>query len=289
MDEREFREQMLLLAEPIAATSNAVDAVVGRVSAKRRNRVVVGTITTGLVVIAAASAIATSGQRSTGPVGSPDDLKISTYVDKWGITLQMTTVFPDERELTAGHVEVGNATGKATTYANDGTDPDAGPPVPLSLKAGVSVLVEATVQPDCAAGMPERVAFTINSQLSGGRSVVNQYAPDSTVFYESAYRLWCHVGVGIQVGGGGLSGGDAGVAVRVVNSTSEDITFEMPALDAEGAQWDSLSATVPAGGEKALTAIGHGVKLGVGQDVPWQMGRILVNGEPYDVPVSDVW
>jgi len=288
MDEREFRDQLLLLAEPITATPIAVDAVVERVGVKRRNRIVVGAIAAA-VVIAGVTAIAISGQRSTGPVGSPDDITISTYVDKWGVRLQMTTVFPDDREVIAGHVEVGNATGRATIYANDGTDPDAGPPVPLRLPAGTSADVEATVQPDCADGMPDRIAFAITSRLADGSSVVDRYAPESTDVYESAYRIWCHVGVGIQVGGGGLAEGQAFVAVRIVNSTTDDITFEMPALDGVGVQWQALSTTVHAQDQANLTAVGQGFRCGEGMPVPWSIGRILVNGKPYDIPVSDVW
>jgi hypothetical protein len=168
MDEREFRDQLLLLAEPIAATPKAVDAVAERVGAKRRHRVIGAAAVVALVVAISGVAVASLRDSDTAmPPTGTRSVEMSTFVDQWGVRLIVTTSFDEELRIVEGGV--GRAGGAV--------DPDAyvwphldsyvsARPYPFVLPAGTDVTVEATVTPNCGDEPP---ADHLRNPLGAGR------------------------------------------------------------------------------------------------------------------------
>lgn len=291
MDEIEFRAAMRRLAEPRQVTMAAVAAIQHRVAVKRRQRLI-GVAVGVAVVMVTGGAVSAQMTSSTTlePAIATHSIQMSVYSGDYGIRLGMHTRFSEDREVLAASVRAGNATASATVYPDDGVDYDAGPPVPLPLPAGTRMTAEGTVMPVCGDDATSPIVFIVESRLPGGELVVDRYSPTNPEVYGPALDKWCTRGLYVSAGGGSLTAdGDAEALLTVINPGPDAIVVEVPAFSDGGATWSTASTTVPAGELVSFTVEGTGVRYDGSQEVPWERGRLLIDGEPFTFPTPDGW
>ncbi len=207
------------------------------------------------------------------------------------IRFQIRVSFPEDRVLTSPSLRVGTETGEGYLWPLDGVDHEGEDLDPLGLPANTKVLYEAEGQPDCSSpDLDPAIEFSLPGTLGNGDKVVATFVPSNPEIYEAAVRLSCDLGVVFQVGGGSLGdNGEARVAFLVNNPGAEPITVQIPALRVADVVWDESTFAVPAGGSRTVVVIGTGLTCGAGQPVPWEDGRVLIDGVPSTVPLVDAW
>jgi hypothetical protein len=283
MDELEFRDQLLLLAEPIAATPKAVDAVVGQVGAKRRRRVIgiVAVVAFAVAVGGAAASLSGSDSDTLEPIG-PHKVELSTFVDQWGVRLIVTTSFDEDRRIVEGGVGRAGSAVDTDAYVWPHLDSYVSAhPYPFVLPAGTDVTVEATVTPNCGDGPPSRITLAIRSEL-GGANMLDRLEVANPEEYLPALSDWCDRGLQMMLSRATITvDGKAHVAFSITNPGPRTASVVVPAFSADGATWAAASTEVPPGETVTLRLEGTGVSQAMNQPVPWTDGRMRVGGRPF--------
>jgi len=227
-----------------------------------------------------------------GETGAASRAEMATFTSEYGVRVSIMRRYPEDRALTSPSVTVGDIEGNGELWPMDGVDHEGEDLDPLALPAGTPVSLQVTVKPSCEDFEESpQIEFVIPATLPNGDEVVDAVSPSNPEVYRPAIRLWCKVGVAVQVGGGSLGDSDnpSRVALLIGNAGPEEITVEVPALENGGASWEGLSMTVPAGGQVTEIVQGWGVRCNDSQKVPWADDRLLVNGDAWREPIVDAW
>jgi hypothetical protein len=262
----------------------------------RRRRSTVGA---GLCAIGFASAIgvavavhAFSGGRPSPASSSDDDRSMVTVkagASDWGVYIGVDVVFDSARGLDDGYFQAG-ASRYQVQFWTEATDCDCEYPDPLPAHAGETVLIEATSAiPDCTIDPPDSIELVVNSRMPNGSSETNRFVVSNPDAYGKAVEEWCTGGVRVMTGNASVTlDGIAGVDLLVTNPGPHPIVVDVPEFSADGAHWEAASATVAPRETATLRLHGTGVRQSGGQPVPWEGGRLLVDGEPlrFDDPNS---
>jgi hypothetical protein len=289
MDDREFRDQMVRLAEPVTATSNAVDAVVDRVGAKRRHRVIGVAAVVALAV--AVGGVAAVRLNDTGaalqPTGSRAVTMRASSFGAAGIYLRATTTFDDDRRIVGyGVVRAGTTVQVHGSVWADVRGFDDDDPYPFTVPAGTPVSIEGPVEPRCGDPIPGEFVFTIRS-VEHGQPTEDTLVASNPEAYESARADWCSQGVQVRTGNASISDGVARVQLVITNPGPDPVSVEVPDFLVGGAHWAAASTTAAPGGTTVLVL--HGTGASRNGPVPWLLGGLLIDGEPFEWTGEGSW
>lgn len=206
------------------------------------------------------------------------------------IRFSIEVAFAEGRTLYEPKLYVGADSASGEMWPVDGLDHEGEDLDPLNLVAGQRVLIEARVQAACdeTASVPE-IAFKIPGVLPDGTRSSARFTPKNPEFYANAITLGCGLNVAAQVGGGTSGGGEVRIAFTVNNPSERPVTVTIPALAQGEARFDELEFIVPPHEHRTRTIAGHGVYCGAAAPDPWDDGRVLINGNQYDLPIVDSW
>jgi hypothetical protein len=294
MDEREFRDQLVRLAEPISTTPRAMDAVADRVVAKRRTRNVGLVVAAGLALVAggAAAVHLTKSGPPTEPTGveEVDTVRLSAFANAYGVEVSITTSFDDDRRIVSGGiVRAGREVDDSAFVFADVAGYDDDDPYPFTLPADTDMKLIGYLQPSCADPPPEEIVFELHS-VRDGEATVDTFVPSNLSAYESALTDWCDQDAQVMTGNASITtDGIAKVEIVVINPGPDPVSVEVREFSAEGAHWDAASITAAPGKTTRLVLHGTGVGQNASQPTPWESGYLLIDGKPYEWTDTNSW
>jgi hypothetical protein len=294
MDEHEFRDQLVRLAEPISATPRALDAVTDRVGAKRRTRNVGVVVAAGLALVAggAAAAHLTKSGPPTEPTGVEEvnTVEMSAFANAYGVNVSMTTSFDDDRRIVRGGVvRAGTEVDDSAFVFADVAGYDDDDPYPFTLPADTDMNLTGYLQPSCADPPPEEIVFEVHS-VRHGQATVDSFVSSNLSAYESALTDWCGQDVQVMTGNASITtDGIAKVEIVVINPGPDPVSVEVGEFSAEGAHWEAASTTAAPGETTRLVLHGTGVRQNGSQPTPWENGYVLIDGKSYEWTDTNSW
>lgn len=196
------------------------------------------------------------------------------YVSSYGVVVGVDVSFDQDRVITAA--DAGDGAGKLASvdmYPHDGTDNDAGYPVPLSVPDGIEVGVEARMYPDCSAPPTGPPVLVIESEREGDR-VTNSVTASTLPDWRDAVAQWCSLGMQVNLSRWTKRpNGDAGVTFTLINPGPGSVTVVSPGASRGAARWEPARIRVAPASDAELTV--RGVKV---SDLPHP--GLLANGQP---------
>lgn len=225
------------------------------------------------------------------PRGPTQTVKVDVHVSEYGVGLDMRTSFAEDVTLTKPGVMAGETEGGAYLWPLDGVDHEGEDLETIHLPRDTPVSISGGVRPPCEGDAPSGdIVFSVHSVGDNDEPTLLRFVARNPEALGPATKQWCDMGVTVSAAGGSLSAdGDAKADVTVINPGPGDITVEIPAFSDAGATWLPATATVPAGETAHLEVKGSGVTYDGTQDVPWEDGRLLINGEAFTFPTPDGW
>jgi hypothetical protein len=248
----------------------------------------VGAVTAGGVFITYNEAASEAVDIPRGPMRT---VTVDVHVSEFGVGLAMRTRFTEDMTLTKAGVQAGETEGGAYLWPLDGVDHEGEDLETIHLPRDTPVSISGGVRPPCEGDASSGdIVFSVQSVGDDGEATLLRFVARNPEALGPAIRKWCDMGVTVSTGGGSLSAdGDAKADLTVTNPGPGDVTVEIPAFSDDGATWLPATATVPAGETVHLEVKGSGVTYDGTQDVPWEDGRLLINGEAFTFPTPDGW
>jgi hypothetical protein len=226
----------------------------------------------------------TSGHDANVDVGTATHLV--SHGTPYGFSVSMTVSFLDDRELKSGAFELAGKSYPAGFYPNDGSDDDS-PPRILPVKAGITVITDAKVVPDCS-GAAVPPVLVIRSDDNSGTAQADRFVANNADDYEAAVSQWCTASVQATVASSSVTPeGAVSVDIRLVNPGSDSVNVASDAYDVGGTHWNSASVDVPGSGSATLTITAtNGRCRG---PAPWTAGHLKSGDRVLQVSNGESW
>ena len=227
------------------------------------------------------------------PVSAPEQdavpVKVVVGASEYGIGVGIKTSFAEDLTLFSPTVQAGESRLKASLWPLDGDDHEGEDLDPLVLPKGTPVSIEGGVRSTCdGSASADNVVFAVRARGKDGTEEVLRFTSRRPGILAEAVKKWCSMGPTVSPGGGSLSAdGDAKANVTVTHPGPGTITVTVPAFSQGGATWSAAEATVPAGDRVMFVVKGSGVRYDGSQKLPWEDGRLLIDGEPFTLPTPD--
>lgn len=246
-----------------------------------------------MVVAGGVGAVAVWSGKDAGDsaaAGPSTEVPFDVSVDDYGIWITTEVTFPDDVTLSDPTLHVGGSHDTASLWPLDGRDHEGEDLDPLAVPAGTSVAVSGMTRPLCDSDQIKAVHFTVAVSQHDGSPMVHEYSPENQVAMPPAVRQWCTQGPTVTAGMERLEpDGDAVIGVYVTNPGPTPITVEIPAYVDEHVSWTETTAVAPPGERTRLEIHGRHVGCEPGEIASWADGRLLLDGEPYTVEMTDAW
>jgi hypothetical protein len=215
---------------------------------------------------------------------------VDVSLDEEGITLTTGVTFPRRVMLSDPRVHIGQTREPAWLWPLDGRDHEGEDLDPLTVPAGIPVSVSSTIRLSCDTETSSQRSFTISDRDMNGTTRVHEFTPTHDVALPPAVQDWCAIGPSVRAGMEHLEpDGDAVIGVYIINSSPDSITVRVSAYADEHVTWSEASAVVPSAEKARIEIRGTNVGCEPGEIASWAGGRLLIDGEPYQVPMDDAW
>jgi hypothetical protein len=299
MTDQRLRERLHQRAEEAHAEPIDYQRLWDDAHSRRRRRWVLGAglCAAGLVGASAATALVFQGTRSSDPSPTSNrhqdnrsTVTIRTGSYDWGVYIGVDVTFGSARGLDDGYFRAGTAR-YPVQFWTQATDCDCEYPDPLPAHPGEKVLIEATSAiPDCSMEPADSVELVVTSRMPDGTTETDRFDAVNASAYASAVDQWCAGGPRVMTGDARVTlDGEATVHLDVTNPGPDPILVQVPEFSADGAHWDAASATVAPRETATLLLHGTGVRQNGRQPVPWEGGRLLVDGSPFPFHDPNGW
>lgn len=233
-----------------------------------------------LVVTAGALAAVGTGrdgdQTHAAAVDSAQPVPFELYASAWGLRVGVQQRYDEDRDLTGGQLVTEDGTDTSVSFWYRRFDEHYPAPDPFPVKAGSEVLVENTLQPDCAgpAGVP---VLVITSRSADGEEHRDAYRPDDEDVWRETVEAYCRLDPELMVAGSTQSPDDSfTVTLTILNPTAEPVEVVSEGFTEGSTTWEPGSTTVPPHGNGELVLTGDGE--GCSSVNPWTTGRVTLDG-----------
>lgn len=224
----------------------------------------------GMAIIVVVALVAWSAWRAWSEPGLPttgegmsaepgSGLTTNPSVSSYGVMVGVDVSFDQDRVITSAGVDDAGTLASVEMYPHDGTDNNAGYPLPLAVPDGIEVGVEARLYPDCSAPPGGAPALVIESEREG-EPVTNSVAASTMPDWRDALAQWCSLGMQVNVAQWtSRPNGNVSVTFTLINPGPGAVTVVSPSAGRGAARWKPARIRVGPASEAELIVRGVGV------------------------------